>query len=322
MQARSLQQLLNDKSMNASIIKALRPLLAYDALGTEIKFPVICSPKIDGIRCLVHRADMALSRSGKPIRNNYVRNWLQEHMPSGSDGELTSGKNFQASTSGIMTETGKPDFRYFVFDNFLEAGPYSHRISYVEEQYDWSTLAPHAIFLRPKLILTQEALDEYEQACIEAGAEGVMIRDPNAPYKHGRSTAKEGILGKLKRFEDREAMIVGIEPLMQNDNPAEISELGFTKRSSHKSGKVAQNKVGRLVVRDICKPGWLFKLGSGLDDATRIAFWDNPPIGKICKYKFQPHGTKDLPRTPIFMGIRDEDDMDPKPDAELERGDE
>jgi DNA ligase-1 len=32
-------------------------------------------------------------------------------------------------------------------------------------------------------------------------------------------------------------------------------------------------------------------------------------IGKLVKYKFQEAGAKDLPRFPVFLGIRHPDDM-------------
>lgn len=38
--------------------------------------------------------------------------------------------------------------------------------------------------------------------CLSIRYEGVILRDPNTMYKHGRSTAKEGGLIKEKRLND------------------------------------------------------------------------------------------------------------------------
>jgi DNA ligase-1 len=53
------------------------------------------------------------------------------------------------------------------------------------------------------------------------------------------------------------------------------------------------------------------KIGSGLNDELRDAIWDNRDeyIGKIVKYKFFQHGVKELPRHPVFLGFRHEDDL-------------
>src|SRR5690606_28483163 len=52
---------------------------------------------------------------------------------------------------------------------------------------------------------------DYESTCLARGYEGVMLRDPDGPYKFGRSTLREGTLLKLKRFEDAEAVVIGFE---------------------------------------------------------------------------------------------------------------
>jgi DNA ligase-1 len=66
--------------------------------------------------------------------------------------------------------------------------------------------------------------------------------------------------------------------------------------------------MGALVVRDLAT-GVIFSIGSGFDDALRFTYWLSPPIGQIVKYKYFPSGSKDKPRFPIFLGIRDEGDM-------------
>lgn len=291
---------------------AIRPILAYNALKSPITFPVVASAKIDGIRCIVDSDGVALSRTGKPIPNQYIREWIRRNVPPGTDGELTSGTTFQSSTSGIMTQTGEPQFTYWVFDNYLMGGGFFQRVVRILKSpgYDWQgELKEHAVSLTQQMLTSETELTNFEELCLGQGAEGVMIRDPNGGYKHGRSTAKEGLLGKLKRFEDREAIVLDVVPLMHNVNEPELNEIGYTKRSSHQVNKIADEKLGALVVRDLDKSEWVFNVGTGFDDAKRIELWQNSPIGKIIKYRYQPHGTKDLPRTPVFLGFRHPGDI-------------
>ena len=122
---------------------------------------------------------------------------------------------------------------------------------------------------------------------------------------------------------DAEAVVVGVEELMHNENEAEMSQLGLQKRSSHKDGKVPSGKLGALVCvpysgeYDIARmqgsqPERIiprFRIGTGFDDATRHLLWAQREelFGRIVKYKSMQHGTLDAPRHPVFLGFRAED---------------
>jgi DNA ligase-1 len=69
--------------------------------------------------------------------------------------------------------------------------------------------------------------------------------------------------------------------------------------------------LGAFQVADCHKPSWVFNIGSGMDHTLRKQIWDNRDkyIGKIVKYKYLPVGTIDAPRHPVFLGLRDKDDM-------------
>jgi DNA ligase-1 len=72
-------------------MKIERPLLAGNFDPKKAKFPYIATPKIDGIRFLMVDG-IALSRTFKPIRNRHIQSLLQQYLPNGIDGELTSGQ--------------------------------------------------------------------------------------------------------------------------------------------------------------------------------------------------------------------------------------
>jgi DNA ligase-1 len=206
-----------------------------------------------------------------------------------------------------MSRTGEPVFEYQVFD-WYSSRPYAKRVNEMADYWETSTFRePHQ---KVKLILPEwmddvEALEYYEADCLEGGYEGVMVRTANSPYKFGRSTEKEGYLLKIKRFVDGDAVIIGTEEKMHNDNPAEQDELGRTKRSSHKANQIPMNTLGALLVEDTVTKVQ-FRIGTGFDDETRKMLWGLrlTILGKIVKYKSQSVGVKVAPRFPVYLGMR------------------
>ncbi len=120
---------------------------------------------------------------------------------------------------------------------------------------------------------------------------------------------KQACMLKLKRFEDDEATVEGVEPLQHNNNEAFLDERGYTKRSSHKDNKTQSDMLGSFVVRN--KENVVFKIGTGLTEQQRREFWNDRVNlkGKLVKYKFFPVGIKEAPRHPVFLGFRERDDM-------------
>jgi DNA ligase-1 len=320
-----------------------------DDLGA-LRYPLLATPKIDGIRCLIIDG-VAMSRSLKPIPNRFIQSVIGKPEFNGLDGELLVGTTFQDATSGIMSEDGQPDFRYYVFDMWRNAdrpGEYKHRVASFMTQLGnlGDTPATRRIVpLLPKHLNTRAELDTYCAEMLAEGHEGIMVRSPDGPYKHGRATFKEGYLTKIKPFEDAEATVVGFEERMHNANEAKTNALGRTERSSHKENLVPMGTLGALVVKnEKLWPGKTFNIGTGFTDAQRAELWaqaghpqprasgrppmatlddgsrirpGHPPapppgpplIGRTVKFKYQAIGTKDVPRIPVFLGFRDARDM-------------
>jgi DNA ligase 1 len=280
-------------------------MLACDADLTKLRFPLYASAKLDGIRATV-RGGTVYSRKNKLIPNAYVQEQLG-HLTH-FDGELTVGeptsKSVYRDTMSHVMSKDKEDFdlRFYVFDHVEWLGAaFTHRAKLLEE-------GPMVHVLPQQLIHNMDELLAFETAMLEQGYEGLILRDPSAPYKQGRSTVKEGYLLKLKRFQDDEAVIVGLQERMHNANAATVDETGHTKRSSHAENKIGRGDLGALVVRmgDI-----EFNIGTGFDDALRAEIWANQSsyLGKIVKFKHFTIGSKDAPRFPVFLGFRDARDM-------------
>ena len=288
--------------------KITKPMLACTLEGMDsIVFPVLATPKLDGIRCLIHNGE-AVSRNFKLIQNTYIWDKMKG-LPDGLDGELIlEGKEFNQVSSAVMREDGEPDFRYYVFDYVSgELGKsYSERMA----ELDKLPLPSFCVKLLPKVIKDLPTLLTYENKCVGEGYEGVMIRTPGSPYKCGRSTSREGYLQKIKRFTDSEAVIVDFEERLHNENEATTDLLGHTKRSSHQENMVKTGTLGALRVRDV-KTQIEFKIGTGYDDALRQEIWDNKAkySKMLVKYKSQESGALTAPRFPVFIGFRDKNDL-------------
>ena len=287
-------------------MKPFKPMLASPFDEALLKFPVLASPKLDGVRAIV-RDGVVLSRALKPIPNKWVQQRFShlEHF----DGELIVGASnhpdvLRTTTSGVMRVEGEPDVSFHVFDHVENhARLYTVRYDLLEEDTEIN------VFVVPQheLMNTFE-LNAFEHEVLAEGYEGVMLRRPDAPYKFGRSTAREGYLLKVKRFHDAEFEIVGFEEEMFNANEATTSELGRTKRSSHKANKIPKGRLGALVLK---YGDTTFNCGTGFNDAERENIWAEREryLGQFAKIKYFAHGIKDAPKLPSFLGIRDERDV-------------
>lgn len=291
-----------------------QPMKAYRTTPDleTLKFPLLASRKIDGIRCAVNES-VALSNTLKPIPNAFIQNTLGHPALQGLDGELVVGNPsdpevFNKTMSGVMAFGGRPDFRYLVFDDWsnLSLG-FADRLRVADKKitYIHETFEGFRVYMIPHvLVQSLSALVDLERQYLDEGYEGMMVRSLTGLYKEGRSTVKEATLFKIKRFVDAEAVVIGVVEEYENTNVATVSETGYAKRSSADAGMIPKGTLGALVVRDT-ETGQEFKLGTGFTAIQRAEFWRQDLIGRIAVYKKFPYGEKDRPRLPTFKGFRD-----------------
>lgn len=266
----------------------LKPLLAANADPSALRFPLLASPKLDGIRALV-KDGVVYARSGKPLPNAHVQKLFgQLH---GFDGELCVGDPsapdvFRQTQSQVMRRAGEPPVTFFLFDSWCRGNlPYGHfQAAYIIERH-MDSLPPNVALVEQTTLHNAAELEDYEEQCLAHGFEGVMLRDPDAGYKQGRSTAREGILLKLKRFVDAEAEVLGMEEQLS--------------ASGQPNGV-----LGALKARDV-RSGVVFNIASGFTQAERERLWrDGPDPDCLARYRHFPSGGKDKPRFPVFAGLR------------------
>lgn len=292
-----------------------RPMLSASVDLSILEYPVYGSPKLDGIRCLV-RESQAVTRKLKDIPNRHIRDCLSRSEYEGLDGEIIVGSPvaedcYRVTESAVMSHGGRPRFKFYVFDQFLApTDPYYLRKRRLGDQLEnlYREGLRYARKLPQSLIRSETELIAFEQFIVLSGYEGVMLRRRDGYYKFGRSTAKQQLLLKWKRWSDSEAVILRKNELLKNGNELKKDERGYAKRSSHQDQMIPMGTLGGLRVRDI-HHGWEFDIGSGFTQALRDQLWTMRLKDKIIKYKYVPIGMKDVPRWPIFLGFRSKLDL-------------
>lgn len=232
----------------------------------------LASEKLDGVRGYWNGVEM-LSRKGTvfPAPTDFIANFPDFPL----DGELYSGRGKFAETSGKV-RSGKDwsAIRYHVFDVPNAKGGLRDRLAVLEK---WLGKYPNVNIV----IVEQRPISDIDEAIrmreqIEhAGGEGVMLRDPNAPYLPTRTET----LLKLKSHQDAECIV-----------------------REHLPGKGKfTNKMGSMICE--LPNGQSIKIGTGFTDTER----ENPPaIGTTITYRYNGYTKTGKPRFVRFWRIRNE----------------
>jgi DNA ligase-1 len=285
-----------------------------------LQYPLYGSYKLDGIR-MVTRAGGCMSRSNKALPNLALQR-AYSGFP-GYDGEIVIGQPTDADvynrTQSLIMSIERSLVRatYYTFDIVdmdLAHLPFEDRLQILRQRvaaYNANRPegGPNIEVLEQVLIQNYEELCAFEAEALEMGYEGIMLRSLDAPYKHGRGTMKQCIIVKLKRFRDEEALLVGFEEQMHNTNASFVNETGGTSRSKVASGLIPANTLGKLLVSF---QGEIMPVSCGvMPHSERKAIWDSREahLRRTLKFRHFPHGAKDLPRFPRFVGWRTEIDL-------------
>lgn len=287
-----------------------------------LRYPLLASTKLDGIRAATPNG-APQSNSGKPFPNRKLMQLLSRPEYANFDGELVAGDPYDHSGGGVchrtqsvvMSQYGDiSTLRFYTFDTFKTGLNFENRCTATYLHRNPPEYGTFAIPLKQILITDAQHLATYLESELARGAEGIILRDPAGPYKHGRATLREGWMLRIKPREDTEAVIIDYEWMHINDNAAERSELGYTKRSSAQAGKIKTDVIGSVICQD---PRWPKPFGCTVADHAQRAVLaklarENQLIGKIAKFSYMPYGTVDRPRQPSFINLRDPRDIGPE----------
>lgn len=292
-----------------------KPMLAKDGDLTKLKFPVAVQSKLDGIRASVVNGKL-VSRTLKPIPNAEIRAALERPEFEGLDGELIVGSAvatdcYRTTVSFVMApnKTGEP-WTFHAFDKWDHPGHFQARYDAVFETLTGTHHGGRIKVVSTAMADSIEAVNALEELTVAQGGEGIIVRTLDSPYKFGRS-GKTGPLLKVKRFEDFEAVVIGVYEEMHNANERYENELGRGQRSTAQAGLVGKDRLGGLILRGL-NSGWEgveFRCGTGFDHEQREVLWKHRESivegEHVAKVKCFPVGVKDKPRHPVFLGWRD-----------------
>lgn len=259
----------------------------------------ILQPKLDGMRVLAETTTGNLySRNGKQILGFTGIEAEVKELPDGYmlDGELVSGPKFNQLISQAFRKGSDKAGMINVFDLVKQGDFYSGSSEAVQVTRTLdlegllTPIEPHFLQLikgTDVIYYTDPHRDDkvgaYYEQCINAGFEGVMVKDAYAPYEFKRSYAWQ----KLKPEATFDLKVMDMEPGKPDTKYSDI--------------------VGKLVV-DF--HGREVRVGSGLSDEQRALWAENPSliIGKTIEIVAQEitdnkSGTHSL-RFPRFKQIR------------------
>ena len=319
-----------------------RAMLACDAdTRCELPGPRIIMPKIDGVRAYYPTPTSGpRARTGRPFSNRRVAELCNHPAFYGLDWEFAAGHptdpDLCRNTTSVLNSHDAPvdGLEIWVFDmlpqahlqNFkLHDAPYQQRYEHAAMVAQY--LQRHGYPVRSvvgQVVGTMAEALEVDDSFTASGYEGSIMRDPNARYKHGRATQREGSYLRIKSFMDAEIEVVGLQEGFSNQNAAELNHVGLTKRATLAEGMVPNGMVatllGRMLKDAVCPKTKAVLLRAGQEvtvshgrmthqERTELIQHPELALGKLAKFRFFPHGHKDNPRHPTFQCWRSPDDL-------------
>ncbi len=268
------------------------PTLAhvYEKRKKDIVFPCAAQPKLDGVRSTWTGGSQMWSRTRKEMVSvPHIGKFNNEHIDFEKlDGELYHHdyRNDFEKITHITNQKKTPTedheiVQYHVYD-IPSSKPFNQRMEDLrrlrEATWEWDNCP--IVVVETVICEDEESLMEYREQCLEAGYEGAMVRNLDAPYEYKRSKH----LQKLKVMEDAEFEIVGVEE-------------GRGKLAGHAGSFVCQTEEGNCFNAKLKG-----KLSSLKDYFENFYKYDE----KMLTVQFQGYTNKsNVPRFPVGLRIRD-----------------
>lgn len=203
-----------DAKFNTDANGKIKPMLAIHFNEKKIKFPCLCQPKYDGVRCTISQDEEGIhiiSRKGKPYKIPHLEKWANENrhlLPL--DGELYNHREltFQEIISAVKRLSDiTPKIRYVVYDRPIDG--VSNKERWHKLVQDFEKVGKDAPAYRSDWVYcdNMEQVWNYHERCVADGYEGVIIRNLDGKYEFG---FRSNDLIKLKTFDDAEFEIIDV----------------------------------------------------------------------------------------------------------------
>lgn len=266
----------------------IKPMLAIPFDDKQIKFPCLCQPKYDGVRCTISVGSdgqiKIISRKGKPYNIPHIQSWAENHtdiLPL--DGELYNhGElSFQDITSAVKRYSEMTDkIRYVIYDVPVTDKTNLERWNYLCLLNTTGTFDNAPVYLSGyRICNTMDEIRQYHSECVADGYEGVIIRNFDGMYEFGFRSRN---LIKLKEFDDSEFQIADVVEGTGRDAGTAVFVLSLPDGRTFKA-----RPVGTFEQRK-----------DYFDNRTEL-------IGKMCTIKYQGTSDDGVPRFPVALAVRD-----------------
>lgn len=278
--------------------KLVQRVLNIDEGLKKMVWPQMWSEKIDGVYCFalwdfVADKPLIYSRTGEEyLSMNHIADQLRSYL---KPGEVCIFEAFipgagQEVTSGAARDTKQqhPELKAYINDlltweEFTKGGgrPYKERWETLYNAHYFGKYSNAFSCLQPciqRRVDTIERAQELAEEVVGQGGEGIVLRNPDAPYEPGKRTTN---MTKIKKGVSYDLEVVGVY---------------------EGNGKYFDT-LGGLQCR--FKNGEILKV-SGMTDAERDNWWKYPYliIGKIVQIDAMAESSKGKLREPRFKGIR------------------
>lgn len=192
------------------------PMLAATYVGRLTKFPAIVQPKFNGYRCLLSNRD-CWTRDQNDHNHDLVWsmfNQIQDSIPNHwvLDGEIyCHGKPLQDIISlGKRWRLESTCLQLVVYDVYMEDRQglgFEARMRQLKAWLELDGNAARIVVSPDNTVHSEEDVAEALEHWVNAGYEGVILRQPNSPYHFGRRGRD---LQKEKKWVDAEWMIIDV----------------------------------------------------------------------------------------------------------------
>jgi len=241
--------------------------------GNEDVSGWMMSEKLDGIRGYWTGSKL-LTRKGRTI---HAPAWFVNVLPPFAlDGELWRKRNdYPFVQKTVLDTVPSEDWREITYNIFEVPGAPGEFLARLERARAWFRLHPaqHVHVIEQIVCTGPEHLDHFLAHIASLGGEGVIVKDPVAPFHVGDCP---DVL-KVKKNYDLEGRVIA-----HNPGKGQYSEM-----------------MGSLTLR--LENGIEFKLGTGFSLEERK---NPPPVGTLVSFKYHGFTETGIPRFASFLRER------------------
>lgn len=253
----------------------INTMALYSSL-LKIKYPVLVTPKVRGVRCLTRTDGEVVGIDLHPIPNIFIRNELSNYGVGGLDGVITiTGKlcKNEVVDAVLFDWDSVHNFEYHVFDLWaMTSDDYDDRVAALAKLLPRPR--PRMIQLHtPVTAYDSNGLCRYWDKCVSDGYEGVIIRERDGQYVMTGHPSPLGLTYDLSMHSEGTGTIL--------------------------RAKGRYDLLDAFVVRD--KAGNEFDVAHGYHKGQREFFWKTRKqhVGYDLTYRYNPGGP--VPRNPVFV---------------------